>query len=153
MGQTSTANIHTSLQFLLDLLTLEMEVTVRSMKAYCVSGGAAPLVHNFSTKWMWSLIFTSWQFCSLETPPPLYPFNGWTDGPQSRWRLSREERNFLPLSANEPRTVSHVVLTLYQRSYPSSQNVCSLHVKSPLLASNFIRVCKVLANFIWSPQN
>ena len=52
MGQARTANIHIRLQFLLELLTLEMEVNVRALKAYWVSGGAAPLVRNFSTKWM-----------------------------------------------------------------------------------------------------
>jgi len=52
MGQARTANIHIRLQLLLELFTLEMEVNVRAMKAYWVSGGVAPLVHNFSPKWM-----------------------------------------------------------------------------------------------------
>jgi hypothetical protein len=53
MGQVRTANIHIRLQFLLELLTLEEEVNVRTtMKAYWVSTGAAPLFHNFSSKWM-----------------------------------------------------------------------------------------------------
>jgi len=52
MGQARTANICNRLQFSLELLTIETEVNVRSMKAYWLSGGAATLVHNFSTKWM-----------------------------------------------------------------------------------------------------
>jgi hypothetical protein len=82
MGQARTANIHILLQLSLELLTLEMEVNVRAKKAYWVSGGAAPLLHNFSTKWMSVVIFTSRQLCSLETPPPSrYPFNVRLDGP------------------------------------------------------------------------
>ena len=52
MGQSRAANIHILLQFLLEILTPEREVNVPSIKAYWVSGVAAPLVHNFSTKWM-----------------------------------------------------------------------------------------------------
>jgi hypothetical protein len=77
------------------------------MNTYWKSGGIAPLILGFSTRWRWVVSFTPLSLY-LQGKSPWYPLDRRLGGPQSRSGRGSEEKNSQPLPGLEPSNIQPV---------------------------------------------